>query len=508
MNNSQSVLCFSKSSRYRKPQVLDPEQAETLRTKFRKKIKNKRYRLIEKRELFQNQSVCALFHPENLQVLYFSEGLSRILPLFEEDSDFTGFQQIHDEIALEVLSKANVDHGVQLSLYWLLLLKLLENGFLQDKQSRRAISEYRQDQLPTNKLTSLVIIPSLDCNFSCNYCYYRGIPSSEKARATLSIDKIRQGIDYYLANNMLPKKFSRSLRLGGGEPLLFYELFKDTLEYTDEIRRREPDLAPFKIFMVTNASLIDDKWIQLIKKYKIGIGVSLDGKRSRNDIRRKSPKGSAFVKTTKGIEQLNRAGIRPSLVMTVSSHNIDNLSEDVGWLFDHFEFTDYSFNLDISFIEEYRVPPVEYTNAIFKAYDALSYKGLFDSKVAKINADFQAQRLTAGRCGGIFNHMVLFPDGRIGPCPSIVDDKKEGMKINEKQKFYDARLFKKWSAFDYTLNPICQKCNYFKLCEGYCPYSSMQTKGQMAVPNEYDCAYTKKRLEWLIWYDFEQLYEG
>ena len=129
-----------------------------------------------------------------------------------------GFQKIHDEIAEEVLPKDELDQDVQLGPYWLLMLELLENGFLQKKESSQARPEQGKDPLPTNKLTSLVIIPSLACNYSCNYCYYRGIPDSEKAQAPLSIDKVKQGIDYFLNNTPLPKKFGRTIRLGGGEP--------------------------------------------------------------------------------------------------------------------------------------------------------------------------------------------------------------------------------------------------------------------------------------------------
>jgi len=80
----------------------------------------------------------------------------------------------------------------------------------------------------------------------------------------------------------------------------------------------------------------------------IAPAVSLDGIQRRNDLRRKSVKGSAYLGSTGGIKRLNEAGIRPTLFLTVSSHNIDTLAEDVIWLYEHFQFAAFSFNLDTS----------------------------------------------------------------------------------------------------------------------------------------------------------------
>jgi uncharacterized protein len=388
----------------------------------------------------------------------------------------------------------------------MLLLELLGNKFLREDQPDQTTPAQCQESF--NRFTSLIILPSLSCNFRCHYCYHRGIPPSERAASVLSIDKVRRGIDYFLANTSVPSNISRSIRFTGGEPMLHYELVKDALEYADDIRRRNPRLKRFKLSMVTNASLVDDKWIALIKKHGLVIAVSLDGRKPRNDLRRKSLKGSAYIGSTTGIKRLNKAGIKPTLFMTVSSHNLGALSEDLAWLFERFELAAFSFNLDTSFLNKYRVPPAEYAQGIIKAYDELSYRGLFDFKVMRMNENFQAKRRVIHGCGGIFSHMVLFPDGSVGPCPRLAGNATQRMDIAEYQELRSSKLFRTWSTFDYSLNKTCQRCNYLNICEGWCPYISLQLTSRMSEPNEYNCLYTRKLLEWLIWYDYEQALKG
>jgi uncharacterized protein len=500
------ILCFSKFSTHDQLLRFARAEGKKWRAKFLRQIKEKQYRLTEQRELFKIDGICALFNAANLRVAWFSDRLSEVLSLLKGYCDITAFQRIHDQVSARFLPKADQEHGVQLPHFWMLLLELLENDFMGEEQAGQTASA--QCQARFNRLTSLIVPPSLSCNFRCDYCYHRGIARSRKAQVVLTSDKVRRGIDYFLANTSVPISFSRSIRFTGGEPTLHYELIRDALEYATEIRLRDPRLAPFKFSMVTNAALINDRWTELIKKHGLLVAVSLDGRQPRNDLRRKSVKGSAYLGSTAGIKRLNEAGIQPALFITVSSHNIDTLAEDVTWLFERFQFAAFSFNLDTSFTRKYRVAPADYTLGIIKAYTELSYRGLFDLKVTRVSRRFQSKKSSVSGCGGIFSHMVLFPDGSVGPCPRLAGDATQRMDIVEDQELCSSRLFRRWSKFDYFQNPRCQRCNYRNMCEGWCPYASMQLTGRISEPNEYNCLYTKTILEWLIWLDYARALKG
>lgn len=484
---------------------IDRKRGEASRAAFRRKCEAHHYHLIDRREQFHNKGICALFHPQNLEVVYFSESLSEILPLLKADRDFNALQRLHDRVSRRYMAAADADNGVQFHQFWELLLALRKKNFLVRKGAHRNVPCLGQTQAGANTFTSLIILPSLRCNFRCDYCYHRVIPNSEKTDPVLSSAAARQGIDYFLSNTSAPDNFRRSIRFSGGEPMLHYELVRDSVAYTAEIGRRDPSSAPFLLSMITNASLVDDRWIELIKRHSIDIGVSLDGRKPVNDLRRRRVHGSAYESTAAGIRRLNAAGVKPALLMTVSGHNVQALAQDIAWLWEHFEFSSFSYNLDTSFIEKYRLPPEEFAEAIVAANDALSYRGLFEIKVTRVNTCFQSKQAASGGCGGVFTQMVLFPDGSVGPCPRLAGDASQKVQLDQKQSLNSTPLFQSWCACDPALNTTCQRCNYFNICEPWCPYVSLQVVGRKSEPNDYNCRYTEKLLEWLIWYDYEQI---
>ena len=67
----------------------------------------------------------------------------------------------------------------------------------------------------------------------------------------------------------------------------------------------------------TNGTLITDKWCEFIKKWHIGVGISIDGPKELHDLYRKYRDGSgSFDKAHKGLQLLNTHGI-PSYVISV-----------------------------------------------------------------------------------------------------------------------------------------------------------------------------------------------
>jgi len=76
MTNLHPILCFDRYSTYDQLLLFARGEGKKWRAKFRRKIKHKHCRLIDQMELFENDGVCALFHPENLRVAYFGDPLS------------------------------------------------------------------------------------------------------------------------------------------------------------------------------------------------------------------------------------------------------------------------------------------------------------------------------------------------------------------------------------------------------------------------------------------------
>jgi uncharacterized protein len=161
--------------------------------------------------------------------------------------------------------------------------------------------------------THLVVIqPSSFCNIDCHYCYVR-----ERLNKTV--------ISKALVEEILQKVF-RSERLAdgfrlvwhNGEPLTlgieFYRSIQKIIEKSN-IRKK-----PFVHCIQTNATLIDDKWIDLFNQLSICPSVSIDGPQHVHDLNRVTRSGrGTFHVTMNGIKLLRRRGIKLGGLCVVSS---------------------------------------------------------------------------------------------------------------------------------------------------------------------------------------------
>ncbi len=74
----------------------------------------------------------------------------------------------------------------------------------------------------------------------------------------------------------------------------------------------------------TNATLIDDGWIDHFRRPGIGVGVSLDGPAAIHDrFRRTRSGGGTHARTMAGIDRLNRAGIPFHVIAVVSAAGME-----------------------------------------------------------------------------------------------------------------------------------------------------------------------------------------
>lgn len=125
-------------------------------------------------------------------------------------------------------------------------------------------------------LERLVIHVSNDCNLRCIYCYAAGGAYGGN-RELLSPEMLRLTLDrfygYYDSISMV--------QIFGGEPLLNMPAIRSICAYLAE--HDEKTGQETNIGLVTNALLIDDEFIELVKRYQIRVTVSYDGDPKTND---------------------------------------------------------------------------------------------------------------------------------------------------------------------------------------------------------------------------------
>jgi uncharacterized protein len=124
------------------------------------------------------------------------------------------------------------------------------------------------------------------CNLDCSYCYMfnQQDKTFERVPRNLPLDDsllLLRRIEDYSRENAIPRF---SLTLHGGEPTLWpREFFERFLSGIDAIRQRGLDLH---VTLQTNGYRLDMGLLELFKKYRVIVGVSLDGPKQFNDARR------------------------------------------------------------------------------------------------------------------------------------------------------------------------------------------------------------------------------
>ena len=145
----------------------------------------------------------------------------------------------------------------------------------------------------------LLIKPYLGCNLACKYCYEGIYRTKHKPGKEYNLEAILKRMEEF-------KDFDMALH--GGEILCLPQ--KDV----EKMLAKMYELKG-KSSIQTNATLINDKWIEIFKKYKTSVGVSWDGP---DELSKYRP-GSSRVGSI--IERLVKEGLSVSIIIVLSKAN-------------------------------------------------------------------------------------------------------------------------------------------------------------------------------------------
>jgi uncharacterized protein len=97
----------------------------------------------------------------------------------------------------------------------------------------------------------------------------------------------------------------------GGEPMMLKPERFDLI--CQSIKHRLTGIAPVYFSIQTNGTILTDKWLSVLCKHRVNVGVSIDGGRSAHDRHRLGRNGqSSFVNTEKNLIKLLKTGQNPS----------------------------------------------------------------------------------------------------------------------------------------------------------------------------------------------------
>ncbi len=391
--------------------------------------------------------------------------------------------------AVDILEKSIIDQPPQD-----IQQQMLDRGYLTEMTQAEEQLHFEslcEDIRKVNLNSMLYVLQfSLECNFSCGYCFEhisRKIPKMRDAQIReKQLEKVRDVIVELRKERSIEDE---ELIFFGGEPILPKN--KPILESVVTLSQ---ELNIQNIKVVTNGFYIESM-IELFEPNNTKFQITLDGTREVHDKRRfdKDTKKS-FEKIVSNVELLVKKGFVVELRINIDHKNYKNIPS----LFEVFKNRGLSkyqnFQPYLAYIQDYgkykqRITPSEISvyfesQSIFEDFEiGLDPLGL-QRMLYKSVVDGEPFAFTVNHCGANKGTMITFsPDGLIHPCwDSNTNDTPIGTyypAVTWNTEFYKDN----WIERDITKIPECNKCKYALFCGGGCQYLSNLKDGGYYKPH-------------------------
>jgi len=315
----------------------------------------------------------------------------------------------------------------------------------------------------------LTLIPlGVRCNLQCGYCYEDPQRDAGNLGGRYNLDTMKQALS---AHGRKDEPFL----LFGGEPLLLPKRVLEDL-WAWGFKRSGRNTVQ------TNGVLIDDEHIALFKRYKVDVGISMDGPGELNDARwdrtlertRRSTE-----RAERAIEKLIENGLVPSLIVTLHRLNATGpkLESLVGWFRQLERLGVRSIGVHVLEVEnqemrdKYALSADETVRALrrlrlaSKQLSAITLSLIEDLELLLLGKDGKVKCIWTA-CDPYTTKAVKGLDGQ--------GERKKCSRVNKDGVDYlpaEREGFERYMALYRTPQETggCKGCRFFLMCRGQCP---------------------------------------
>lgn len=348
--------------------------------------------------------------------------------------------------------------------------KLVDDGFLVDDfedeiENVKALRD--QVDLSNESEYILTINPTMNCNFSCWYCYESHIKESKMEQDTL--DNVINFIKSVVRDKPKLKYFT--IAWFGGEPLLQYQKVIKPIQKFCMAFFEERNIK-YSASFTTNGFLINNEMIDLFKVTNVtSFQITLDGNRElHNNVRFVNSKRGSYDEIVSNILLLCRKGFYVALRINYTKTNligVEDILQDIEELEEPFRA-----NLEIAFRKVWQ--------------EGDTSLGVKVRKIADIFRNSGFRTISGGAPDNVRNscyadknnHATINYNGDIFKCTArnFSSEAKEGTLNTEgeiiwNQKYYD-RLSIKFK------NKPCLECSIMPICNGGCSQKAIENIGK------------------------------
>jgi uncharacterized protein len=340
------------------------------------------------------------------------------------------------------------------------------------------------------------------CNLDCQYCY---LPNRND-RSKITIETITAACKRIVQHNLVSPRLD--VVWHQGEPLVLPTKFYDAAlaAIAEELGHQRAQHA-----IQTNATLIDDGWIDFFKRWNITVSVSVDGPPHFHDRQRRTrsqtqTSGSVLA----GVHRLKQAGLELNIICVLTSETIWKARE-LFYFFESIGTDQIGFNIDEIEGANTRSShsngdPLPAFRQFFREYFELVIKNGSRQKVRELdrgigyvlnqnmdgNLETQPIRsLTITHNGdvGLFSsEMAGFRHPRFG---RLVFGNVHDIHTFDKLR-KDDRFGEVLKSVQRGIALCAETCGYFTICKGGSPPSKLGEHGTFEVAQTVSCQFRRQ----------------
>lgn len=412
---------------------------------------------------------------------------------------------ISDEFAQILINKIRTDDHRQIYLEDDLIPVEIESVFIERGHITVSSHEKEQQQVVEfsdrlheyeSKQKQIVIVPSIDCNYRCVYCFEKPLQNrlndyTEDTMNKAKIEELYSAIDKI---KEMDYKINSSIFLYGGEPLN-----AENKEIVYEIVNKGTEVG-FTFNAITNGHDLNE-FLPILDKNKIShIQVTIDGPKEIHDKRRISRDGtSSYDKIISNIRRvIKETDTIIEIRINIDEENIDGFIELIDVFNNEKWFDTNRINIHAALVYKKNKKGEVITESSTNNISSLLNPIIDKCPNIKINHADSSQedsiisalvkntpyKLRTNYCGATSGMYIFLPDGNINCCwDSIGNDCSrighygmgENLKLDEKANNY-------W--FKRTSDKIseCINCQYCLICSGGCPQYAQYNSGSIYKP--------------------------
>lgn len=334
---------------------------------------------------------------------------------------------------------------------------------------------------------NLTLALTMNCNLSCDYCWQQhgNVPDMEK-------QTIDHWLDFFLdPENNIPNK----ILYYGGEPLLRMDLIEYSSQKMKQLCKKRK-IAPVKQHIFTNATLLTDTNLDILKKEGVFLILSIDGSPEVNAIHRHNSQDAALAdQIAGGIRKLHSRNMRFGVCCTLSEADFDP-DVTIRYILEEIRPNSIELNLrhDIAFCHEAEKYKGKLLPGFCKAWEFIRESGAANIDLQKRLVAIATRVPLQNSSSGSKNKLSVMPDGKISSYNGAVSYPE--LQIDPVGEWIE-KFKARWSR-NVLNNKECQHCQAAFICGQGSAFSSYLQYGDLQHAPALHCEYCKTMLDYIL----------